>query len=112
MPIVATESNRPARPNKKKGGRVTEKKSAKKIATPVAAPSDTPSSRHTPKKPVVIKQTPIWVPILMFSLWIIGALILVLNYLPDVLPGGESNRYLFIGLGSITGGFLVATRFH
>ena len=39
-----------------------------------------------------------------------GVLIIVLNYL-GLLPGEASNGYLFLGLGFITAGFLLATQY-
>ncbi|MDQ3680251.1 MAG: hypothetical protein M3378_06865 [Actinomycetota bacterium] len=47
---------------------------------------------------------------LMLGLLIAGMLVIVCNYL-DLLPGGANNGYLFLGLGLITVGFLVATRY-
>ena len=35
--------------------------------------------------------------------WLVGMLIIVLNYL-GLLPGGASNGYLLLGLGLITSG--------
>jgi hypothetical protein len=46
----------------------------------------------------------------MLTLLIAGMLVVVCNYL-GVLPGGAGNGYLFLGLGLITAGFLVATRY-
>jgi hypothetical protein len=50
------------------------------------------------------------VPILMFTLLIVGALVLVLNYL-TLLPGATSNWYLPVGLGLILGGIITATQY-
>lgn len=47
---------------------------------------------------------------MMLGLLICGMLVVVCNYL-GVLPGRASNGYLFLGLGFITAGFLVATRY-
>ena len=51
-----------------------------------------------------------WVPVLMFTGFGLGVLIIVLNYL-GLLPGGAGNGYLFLGLGFITAGFLLATQY-
>ena len=48
------------------------------------------SSRYTPPVPSYMKESPRWVPILMFGLWIVGALIIILYYLGAV-PGGRSR---------------------
>jgi hypothetical protein len=69
------------------------------------------SGRYTP--PTVDKSqqpSPRWVPILMFALWAVGVLVIILNYL-GFLPGDTDNRYLLLGLGLITGGFLAATQY-
>jgi hypothetical protein len=70
-----------------------------------------PSSRYTPPIPKEYKVSPVWVPILLVSLLAVGMLTIVCNYL-GVLPGGASNWYLFLGLGFITAGFVVATNYH
>lgn len=72
-----------------------------------AAPA---SGRYTPPIQRVEKVSPRWVPVLMFSLLILGMLIIVANYL-EVLPGEAKNEYLFLGLGMITAGFVTATKY-
>lgn len=72
-----------------------------------------PSGRYTPPIPKYEKESPRWVPVLMFSFLIAGGLIIVTNYL-GLLPtqdGEASNWWLLLGLGSITGGFITATQF-
>ncbi len=104
-----------ARPVSAKGGRVTPKgtvpgassKARPSAATGGAMPS---SGRYTPPIPQEYKVSPRWVPIAMGILLIGGMLTIILNYL-SLMPGGEpSNAYLLGGLGLITGGFIVATR--
>ena len=51
-------------------------------------------------------------PALMFTCLLLGVAIVILNYLPHVLPGGTSNWYLLLGLGLITAGFVTATQYH
>ncbi len=72
--------------------------------------ASTPSSRYTPPVPVYMKQSPRWVPILMFALWIIGALVIICYYL-DFLPGGRSQWYLAGGLALILAGLYTATKY-
>ena len=69
-----------------------------------------PSSRYTPPVPRSVKQSPRWVPVLMFGLLVLGAIVIVLNYL-ELLPGAASNWYLLGGLGLILGGIFVATQY-
>ncbi|MGI8794029.1 MAG: cell division protein CrgA [Acidimicrobiales bacterium] len=76
----------------------------------VAGPSG--GGRYTPPIPKEFKVSPRWVPILMGILLGLGMIVIVFNYL-GLVPGGEaSNWYLLAGLGLITGGFVVATRWH
>ena len=91
-----------------KGGRVTTKKLARPVHDKHGHPA--PSGRYTPPIPREVKVSAPWVPYVMFALLGIGMLVIVCNYL-GVLPGGAKNSYLFAGLGSITAGFLVATRY-
>jgi Cell division protein CrgA len=86
-------------PTKRRGGRVT----------PRAQES---SGRYTPPIPREEKVSPPWVPALMFTCLLLGVAIVILNYLPHVLPGGTSNWYLLLGLGLITAGFVTATQYH
>lgn len=84
------------------GGRVTPK------GGPTAA--TTTSGRYTPPIPKEYKVSEPWVPVVMFTLLGLGMLMIVANYL-NLLPGEDpSNWYLLGGLGLITGGFIVATR--
>jgi len=84
----------------KKGGRVTAKE-------PRAVPN---TGRYTPPIPKEYKVSPRWVPWLMGILLGSGMLMIVTNYM-SLLPGDEpSNWYLLGGLGLITAGFIVATR--
>ena len=68
------------------------------------------TSRET-YTPSAQKVSPTWVPVLMFALLGLGALMIILNYV-DLLPGGTSNWYLLGGLGLILGGIITATQFH
>lgn len=89
-----------------KGGRFTPKggHGSAKAATPP------PSGRYTPPIPPEYKVSSRWVPIAMGILLIGGMLTIISNYL-NLLPGPDpSNAYLLGGLGLITLGFIVATR--
>jgi len=80
---------------------------ASSTGTPRPMPS---SGRYTPPIPQEYKVSPRWVPITMGVLLVAGMLTIILNYL-SLMPGGEpSNAYLLGGLGLITMGFIVATR--
>ena len=67
-------------------------------------------SRYTPPPEKHDPPSRLWVPTAMFTLWALGLAIVILNY-TSLLPGGAANSYLFLGLGILTAGFLLATRF-
>mgnify|MGYP000228689239 CR=1 FL=1 len=102
-----------APPKRKTGGRVTPK-GTKPGDAPAARRGDSShpeaSSRYTPPIPTYMKESPRWVPILMFALLGIGALVILLYYIGAV-PGGRSNWYLFSGLGLVLGGLFTATQY-
>jgi hypothetical protein len=106
-----------ANPAKRKvpgSGRVTPK--GGHVRQPVRAEA---SSRYTPRVPQEYKESPRWVPILMFSLLGLGLVLIFCNYLGflpaiwwDNPPGDNtSNWWLLIGLGSILGGIITATQY-
>lgn len=66
-------------------------------------------SRYTPPPPKKAPPSPKWVPVVMFILLGAGMIFVVINYL-GLLPGGAKNSYLFVGLGLITAGFMLATQ--
>jgi Cell division protein CrgA len=71
----------------------------------------TPKStgRYTPPVPKEVKVSPRWVPALMGILLLLGAAVILLNYV-NILPGSVTNWYLLAGLGLITAGFITATQ--
>jgi hypothetical protein len=114
---VASSSNNPSsnKPTKRRvqpGGRVTPKggPAAQKRSTGEDSGSFA-SSRYTPPVPGGSHPpSPTWVPVLMFSLFGLGMLTLILNYV-SLLPGAVSNWYLLAGLGFILGGIVAATQY-
>ena len=87
------------RPTKKRvqGGRVTPK------GTRTGAPADhSMSAGHAP--------SPTWMTVLLFGLLGLGVLIIFFNYV-GWMPGGTSNGFLLLGLGSILGGIITATQY-
>jgi hypothetical protein len=101
-----------AKPAKRKvpGGRVTPKGTTPESARTPARSRPTPSTRYTPPSPSHDMPSPVWVPVLMFTLLGIGLVTIFLNYL-GVLPGATSNAYLGVGLAAICGGIVVATQY-
>lgn len=68
------------------------------------------SKRYTPPTAKYAQApSPWWVPALMFGLLIIGALVIILNYM-EVFGDAENIR-LVIGLGFILGGIITATQY-
>ena len=96
---------KPAKHKIPAGGRVTPKGSQ------ANKPSPTSSGRYTPPIPSEYKVSPIWVPILMFTLLGLGMVVILCNYL-GVVPGDTSNWYLLLGLGLILAGIITATQYH
>ncbi len=108
-------------PPKRRGGRVTPKgtrpgETRGRVERGAGAPppaDDGPpharaaSSRYTPPMPKAQLESPRWVPILMFTLLIAGALVIMVNY----IAGGVSNWYLILGLLLILGGIITATQY-
>jgi len=98
---------------KKKGGRVTPKGGDGQHEHHLLHHESGPSgnSRYTPPVPQYVKRSAPWVPVLMFALLGLGALVILLYYLGAV-PGGRSNWYLGAGLISLLGGLYTATKYH
>ncbi|MGH9103050.1 MAG: cell division protein CrgA [Acidimicrobiales bacterium] len=69
------------------------------------------SGRYTPPIPRSVRHSPRWVPVLLLSFFVLGLILIVVNYL-GVLPGGASNWYLLGGLVLICAGFVTATQYH
>jgi hypothetical protein len=67
-------------------------------------------SRYTPPPPKKKPASPLWVPVVMAALMLTGLLVVLVNYLGG-LPGEQENRYLLLGLGLITSGFVLATTY-
>ena len=103
---------------KKGGGRATPKggsgSGARHAISKGHAAADvreSTSGRYTPPVPQEFKVSPTWVPVLMFVLLGLGALVIFLNYL-GLLPGATDNKYLLLGLGLVLGGIITSTQFH
>lgn len=87
----------PAAPDSKaRDARKTEK-----VVSRTPPPSTKPAYGTLP--------SPWWVPALMFTLLILGALVIIGNYM---VGDSASNTYLVIGLGLILGGIITATQYH
>ena len=78
------------------GGRTTPPGGHSGVRTTPSA-----TTRYTPPVPITVKESPRWVPVLMFVLLGLGALVILFYYLGFV-PGGRNNWYLFSGLFTAT----------
>lgn len=68
-------------------------------------------SRYTPPPQKKAPPSKLWVPVALTTLLALGLIVVVANYL-NLLPGAETeNRYLLLGIGLISGGFLTATNY-
>jgi len=95
------------------GGRVTPKGGTRPAKTKISRTETAPdaSSRYTPPSPHFDDMpSPLWVPVLMFTCFGLGMLVIFLNYV-SLLPGSVSNWYLLVGLGLILGGIITATQY-
>jgi hypothetical protein len=106
----------PKRPTKRKvegTGRVTPRGASapRKRAEQAATHAPEASSRYTPPVPSAYYESPRWVPVLMFTLFGLGMVIIFLHYVDVLLPGARSNWWLLAGLGSILGGIITATQY-
>ncbi|MEA3214068.1 MAG: hypothetical protein QOJ19_224 [Acidimicrobiia bacterium] len=109
-----------AKPTKRKvpggvehSGRVTTKgPSSASSADGPGRPRPPASSRYTPPVPSSAKlgSSGRWVPITLFTLLVVGVLMIIINYMSVLLPGAPSNWYIVGGLGLILAGIMVATQ--
>ncbi|MHB1710430.1 MAG: cell division protein CrgA [Acidimicrobiales bacterium] len=68
------------------------------------------SDRYTPPIPKKVKVSPRWMGPLIIALFLLGVVIIILNY-AGVLPGGVDNWWLVGAIGAIFVGLMVATRY-
>ena len=69
------------------------------------------NDRYTPPIPKNAKTSPRWMGIGIIALFLIGVLVVILNY-AGLLPGGVNNLWLVAAIGAIFAGLIMATRYH
>jgi hypothetical protein len=69
------------------------------------------NERYTPPISKNAKTSPRWMGISIILLFVLGVLVVILNY-ADVLPGGVNNWWLVGAIGAIFAGLILATRYH
>jgi Cell division protein CrgA len=77
--------------------------------TPAA--SSVQSTRYTAPIPKNAKSSPRWMGITIIALFLLGVLVVILNY-AGLLPGGVNNLWLIAAIGAIFAGLIMATRYH
>lgn len=116
-PSTKTPADGPAEPAKRRpaskrgGGRVTPKGGGAPVRKVRSLQAPDESTRYTPpsNRPEDMP-SPLWVPVLMFSMFGLGMITILGNYV-ELLPGAVSNWYLLLGLGFILGGIITATQY-
>jgi Cell division protein CrgA len=99
-------------PKRKSGGRVTPAGTRPGTAPATARASTdrastvSASSRYTPPVPQSAKESPPWLPVLMLTLFAVGALAIMLRY----LVWTDSNWPMLVGLACLLGGLYTATK--
>jgi Cell division protein CrgA len=95
----------------KAGPGKAQKKGRSSGGRTTAATGTVRNERYTPPIPKNAKTSPRWMGISIISLFLIGVLVVILNY-AGVLPGGVNNLWLVAAIGAIFAGLLMATRYH
>ena len=96
---------------KAKSGPGNEQKKSRSAGGRTTAHHPGQSHRYTPPIAKSVKKSPKWMGILILGLFILGVLIVILDY-ANVLPGGVNNWWLVGAIGSIFAGLITATRYH
>jgi len=103
---MATTSERGPGRAQKKGARVTQ--SSKGGA---GASGSIQSNRYTPPIDRSTKVSPKWFGVLIVGMFVLGVLVVILNY-AGLLPGGVNNLWLLAAIACIFVGLILATRYH
>ena len=101
QPVVSRAvANTPKRPSKR---RVRRRSGRPRRAGPTKRRlEDTQPGRLEPLHAAgadLDRESPPWVPVIMFTLFGLGMLVIFLNYVDLLLPGASSNWWLLAGLG-------------
>jgi len=95
------------------GGRTTPKGATTGSAAARPGSSNAraePSTRYTPPTAAAMKApSRLWVPVFMFTMLGVGALLIILNYLGAL--GSVNNAWLVVGLACILVGIIAATQY-
>lgn len=72
-----------------------------------------PKQHTQPAKPEPAKhkESPTWYVAIMFGFMVLGALVVILNYI-GLVPGGTDSIWLYSGLGLIGVGFVMTLNYY
>jgi hypothetical protein len=96
---------------KAKAGPGKAQKKGRSSGRTTEAAKSVQSNRYTPPISKKAKSSPRWMGLLIIGLFLLGVLVVILNY-AGLLPGGVNNLWLVAAIGSIFGGLILATRYH
>jgi hypothetical protein len=102
---------RPMATKAKSGPGKAQNKGRSTGRTTQARTKKTQSTRYTPPVSKGQRSSPRWMGISIIALFLLGVLIVILNY-ADLLPGGVNNLWLVAAIAAIFGGLIMATRYH
>jgi hypothetical protein len=91
-------------------GKASKKGRSSRGRTTTHRPGEVRSDRYTPPVPKTAKASPRWMGPAIIALFVLGVLIIILNY-ADLLPGGVNNWWLVGAIGAIFAGLMMATRY-
>ncbi len=95
----------------KSGPGKAQKKGRSAKGRTTEGPKSVQSNRYTPPIPKNVKTSPRWMGITIILLFLLGVLVVILNY-ADLLPGGVNNLWLVAAIAAIFAGLILATRYH
>jgi hypothetical protein len=96
---------------KAKAGPGKAQKKGRSSGRTTESPKSIQSARYTAPVSKSVKTSPRWMGISILALFLVGVLIVILNY-ADLLPGGVNNLWLIAAIAAIFAGLLLATRYH
>jgi hypothetical protein len=95
----------------KAGPGKAQKKGRSSVGRTTTAGTAAQSTRYTAPIPKNAKTSPRWMGFLIIAMFVLGVLIVILNY-TGALPGGVNNLWLLAAIGAIFVGLILATRYH
>ncbi len=94
---------------------VRQDKNKSRVTAKGTRPEGAEASEISPRNTApldMVKPSPQWFLWLIVAFFVLGMLMIVVNYIAIVLPGAPSNWYLFGGLGLVLAGIVSLTQYH